>query len=109
MRFHNGMRSVWMLGCFLALAACGGGARGVNGDVAKACIAGGRDAANRTLCSCVQQVANQSLSAADQRRAAGFFDDPDTAQETRQSDRASDEAFWTRYRAFADRAAQSCA
>ena len=91
------------------VASCGGGARGVSGDVAKACIAGGRDAANRALCSCVQQVANQSLSGSDQRRAAGFFDDPDAAQEVRQSDRASDEAFWDRYRAFADRAEASCA
>ncbi len=90
------------------VASCGGGTRGVNGEVAKACMAGGRDAANRSLCSCVQQVANQSLSGADQRRTAAFFDDPDTAQQTRQSDRASDEAFWTRYRTFADRAEANC-
>jgi hypothetical protein len=102
------MRGLVAVVAVLALASCGGGARGVNGEVAKACIAGGRDAANRSLCSCVQQVANQSLSAADQRRAAGFFADPQEAQDTRQSDRASDEAFWTRYRAFADRAAASC-
>ena len=88
------------------VASCGG--RGVSGDVAKACISGGRDAANRALCSCVQQVANQSLSGADQRRAAGFFDDPEAAQQVRLSDRSSDAAFWTRYRAFADRAAESC-
>lgn len=102
------MRRVLVTMAVLALASCGGGARGLSGDVAKACIAGGRDAANRALCSCVQQVANQSLSGADQRRAAGFFEDPDTAQQVRQSDRSSDEAFWTRYRAFADRAEASC-
>lgn len=102
------MRAVFAILVVLALASCGGGGRGVSGDVAKACIAGGRDAANRSLCSCVQQVANQSLSASDQRRAATFFDDPDTAQQVRQSDRSSDEAFWTRYRAFADRAEASC-
>ena len=89
------------------LTGCGGG-RAVSGDLAKACIAGGRDAANRSLCSCVQQVANQSLNASDQRRAAAFFGDPDTAQQVRQSDRAGDEAFWTRYRAFADRAQSGC-
>jgi hypothetical protein len=102
------MRRGFVVLAVLVLASCGGGARGVNGDVAKACIAGGRDAANRALCSCVQQVANQSLSASDQRRAVGFFEDPDSAQEVRQSDRSSDEAFWTRYRAFADRAEASC-
>ena len=91
------------------VASCGGGARGVSGDLAKACIAGGRVAANRALCSCVQQVANQTLSGADQRRAAGFFADPEVAQQVRQSDRAGDAAFWTRYRAFADQAAASCA
>lgn len=100
------MRAVWAFVAVLALASCGG--RALNGDVAKACIAGGRDAANRALCSCVQQVANQSLNGSDQRRAAGFFDDPDEAQDTRQSDRASDGAFWTRYRAFADRAESMC-
>ena len=102
------MRQVFGVFTVLLLASCGPGTRGLSGDVAKACIAGGRDAANRSLCSCVQQVANQSLNAADQRRAAGFFGDPDSAQETRQSDRASDAAFWTRYRAFADRAQSSC-
>ncbi len=102
------MRGFVAVMAVVMLAGCGGGARSVSGEVAKACIAGGRDAANRSLCSCVQQVANQSLSAADQRRAAGFFEDPQTAQDTRQSDRASDEAFWTRYRAFADRAEASC-
>ena len=101
------MRRTWILAGFVALAGCGGAA-GVNGAMAKACIAGGRDAANRSLCSCVQQVANQSLNASDQRRAAGFFDDPDAAQDARQSDRVGDEAFWTRYRAFADRAESMC-
>ena len=102
------MRRIVAIIVMAVLAGCSGSARGVNGDVAKACVASGRDAANRSLCSCVQQVANQSLSASDQRRAAGFFDDPDTAQETRISDRSSDEAFWTRYRAFADRAEATC-
>jgi hypothetical protein len=101
------MRRVFVTVAILTIASCAS-TRGVNGEVAKACIAGGRDAANRTLCSCVQQVANQSLNAADQRRAATFFDDPETAQQVRLSDRAADDAFWTRYRAFADLAAQSC-
>ena len=102
------MRGFGAIVALVLLAGCGSGARGVSGELAKACINGGRDAANRALCSCVQQVANQSLNATDQSRAAGFFEDPETAQQTRQSDRASDEAFWTRYRAFADRAEASC-
>jgi phytoene dehydrogenase-like protein len=102
------MRRVLITVAILTIAACAPSTRGVNGEVAKACIAGGRDAANRALCSCVQQVANQSLNASDQRRAVTFFDDPETAQQVRQSDRAADNAFWDRYRAFADRAAQIC-
>jgi len=67
-----------------------------------------RRAATPALCSCVQQVANQSLSGRDQARAAVFFEEPQLAQDTRQSDRAGDEAFWLRYRAFSDRARETC-
>lgn len=93
------------LGALWVLGGCGGG---VSGDIGQACMASGREAASRQLCSCVQGVANQTLSASDQRRASRFFDDPDRAQETRTSDRAGDEAFWLRYRAFADRAEALC-
>ncbi len=89
----------------LLLSACGGR---VSGAIGRACMAGGRQAATPALCSCIQGVANQSLTDADQRRAARFFDDPEAAQETRQSARAGDEAFWQRYRAFADRAEAMC-
>nr|WP_246849297.1 arginine transporter [Rubellimicrobium arenae] len=93
------MAALWVLG------GCGGG---VSGDIGRACMAGGRNAANAQLCSCIQGVANQSLSGSDQRRAAGFFEDPQSAQEVRQSNRPGDEAFWRRYKAFADRAAAIC-
>ena len=89
------------LGALWVLGGCGGG---VSGDIGRACVTSGREAASPQLCSCVQGVANQTLSASDQRRAARFFDDPDRAQETRTSDSAGDEAFWLRYRAFADTA-----
>ena len=88
------------------LAACGGAT--VSGPIGNACLASGRSAANPVLCSCVQNVADQTLSNADQRRAAAFFDDPDEAQETRTSDNASTEAFWLRYRAFSDAARRIC-
>lgn len=103
------MRNVFPILALLALMALGACSGGVSGDVGRACISGGRQAASPALCSCVQRVASQTLSAADQRRAAGFFSDPDRAQQTRQSDSASDEAFWLRYRAFSDRAATTCA
>ncbi|MFC5567015.1 arginine transporter [Rubellimicrobium aerolatum] len=93
------------LGALVVLGSCGGR---VSGDIGRACMAGGRDAASARLCSCVQGVANQSLSGSDQKRAAQFFTEPDAAQQVRTSDRPGDEAFWERYRAFADRAAAIC-
>ena len=102
------MRYFLMAGALASAAACGGGGRVVSGDISAACIAADRRAASPALCSCVQQVANQSLSGADQARAATFFANPDLAQQTRQSDRGSDERFWDRYRAFTDLAEQIC-
>lgn len=99
------MRNILILLAGLALAGCGGGA---SGEIGRACIRADREAATSSLCSCVQRVANQSLSAADQRRAADFFDNPDKAEEVRRSDAARDDAFWERYRAFADRAEAVC-
>jgi hypothetical protein len=87
------------------LSGCGGA---VSGDIGRACLQSGRDAASQQLCSCVQGVANQTLTGADQRRAARFFDDPDRAEETRFSDRPADDAFWARYRDFADTAEAIC-
>jgi hypothetical protein len=94
-----GLVALWALG------GCGGGA---SGTVGRACLAGGRDAASARLCSCVQGVADQTLSRADQGRAAGFFASPEAAEGARRSDSAGDDAFWDRYRAFADRAEATC-
>lgn len=91
----------------LTLAACGGGGR-VSGDIGQACVDAGRRDASPALCTCVQQVADQTLSNRDQARAVAFFEDPQMAQNTRQSDNAGDRAFWTRYRAFTDLAGQIC-
>jgi hypothetical protein len=53
-------------------------------------------------------VADQSLSVSDQKRGARFFQDPHLAQETRQSDRSSDEQFWLAWKAFGQNAAAAC-
>jgi hypothetical protein len=102
------MRYFLILGAFATMAACGGGSRGASGEISQACLEADRRAASPALCSCVQQVANQSLSNSDQTRAAVFFSEPQLAQDTRQSDRSSDERFWQRYRAFSDLAGQIC-
>ncbi len=92
--------------CMLAtLAACG---PRVTGEIGKACMAADRQAASRTLCSCVQNAANATLNGSDQARAAAFFENPELAQDTRRSDRRSDERFWDRYQVFTTRAQQSC-
>ncbi len=99
------MRIILALTALVLLAACSGG---VTGEVGRACMDAGRQAANPALCSCVQRAASQTLSPADQRRAARFFADPQRAQDTRQSPRASDREFWQRYRAFVARAEAIC-
>ena len=79
------------------------------GPIDSACIRSDRGAGNRALCGCVQQVANMTLSNADQRRAAGFFRDPHRAQEVRMSKSNADNAFWGRYKRFASTAEAYCA
>lgn len=102
-----GLRRAALTASVLTLWALGG-CGGASGTMGRACLAGGRDAASARLCTCVQGVADQSLARADQARAAAFFGDPQAAQEVRQSNRPGDEAFWDRYRAFADRAEAAC-
>lgn len=79
------------------------------GQIERACLRSDRDAANRALCACIQQVADMTLRGSDQRRAAAFFRDPDRAHETWMSKRDSDDAFWERYKAFGSTAEAYCA
>ena len=99
------MRRTALVLSLIALAACG---PRVTGEVGKACVTSDRSAANPRLCNCVQQAANRTLNGADQVRAAAFFANPQLAQDTRQSDNSSSEAFWDRYTAFADYARRLC-
>lgn len=100
------MRILLILGAVVAVASCGGGQ--VSGTIGEACIDADRRNASPALCSCIQQVADRSLSSRDQARAATFFAEPHLAQVTRQSDRSSDEAFWNRYKLFTEAAKQQC-
>ena len=79
------------------------------GPIESACLRSDRDAANRSLCGCIQTVADHVLSYGDQRRAAQFFSNPQRAQDVRQSNRSSDASFWLRYKAFGDSAESYCA
>lgn len=80
----------------------------VSAPIESACMKSGRQSANRLLCGCIQDVADITLSRSDQRAAAKFFRDPHRAQEIRQSDRSSHEAFWKRYRNFGETAEAFC-
>jgi hypothetical protein len=79
------------------------------GPIANACMQSNRRAANAALCGCIQQVADQTLRGADQRRAATFFRNPDKAQQVFLSKNRNDDAFWERYKSFGAAAEQSCA
>ena len=108
----------------VALTACSGGSRYsstnaynsatarpvlfASGPIQKACQADQRKAASRSRCGCVQAVADQSLSVADQKRGARYFKDPHTLQEVRQSDNAGNERFWLAWKAFGQSAAAQC-
>ncbi|MFA7431771.1 MAG: hypothetical protein WCZ23_16555 [Rhodospirillaceae bacterium] len=78
------------------------------GSIERACRQSNRTAASPELCSCIQRVANTSLSASERRKVARWFDNPHQAQEVRQSSRSGDAKLWQRYRAFGDRAAEVC-
>jgi hypothetical protein len=78
------------------------------GPIERACLQSDRAGASRALCTCIQGVADTSLRPNEQRRGAQFFSDPQRAQDTRQSNRASDERLWQRWRAFASLAEQRC-
>ena len=80
----------------------------VAGPIDSACISSDRARGNSPLCGCIQQVANQTLSRSDQRRAAAFFRDPHQAQVVRMSKSNADNAFWARYKQFAGAAEAYC-
>ena len=79
------------------------------GPVETACNRSDRDAASRSMCACIGQVADQTLRGADQRRAAAFFRDPEKAHKAWMSKRDADDAFWERYKAFGAQAEAYCA
>ena len=80
----------------------------LSGPIERACMASDRGG-NRSLCSCIQQAADATLSGSDQRRAAKFFRDPEAAHATWVSQSKSDDAFWERYKSFGATAEAYCA
>ena len=78
------------------------------GPIERACMASDRGG-SRSLCGCIQQAADMTLSGGDQKRAAKFFKDPEAAHATWISQSKSDDAFWDRYKSFGQTAEAYCA
>lgn len=78
------------------------------GPIDRACRQSSRAEATAQLCSCIQGVANDSLSQTEMRQVAKWFDDPHQAQVVRQSTSDNDTELWRRYKAFGERALQVC-
>jgi hypothetical protein len=78
------------------------------GAIERACRQADRTAASPSMCGCIQQVANASLTRSERKKVASWFDDPHQAQVVRQSSRSGDEQLWLRYKAFGERASRTC-
>ncbi len=83
-------------------------ARYARGEIYSACRDAGRSEATDKRCGCVQWVADQQLTAAQQRRGAGYFRNQQGLQDARQSDNTANERFWDAWKAFGQSAAQQC-
>lgn len=102
------MKTTLLKAGILALVMTTAGGAALAGPISNACNQSSRSAANPSLCSCIQRVADQTLRSADQRRVATFFRDPDKAQDVRMSQRSADDAFWERYTRFGQKAEEIC-
>lgn len=76
--------------------------------IAKACMSSPRGAAAPALCGCIQSVADTMLSAREQALGAQILIEPHKSQEIRASAKASDNAFWDKWRRFGAAAGQTC-
>ncbi len=78
------------------------------GWISDACLRANRDAASKEVCTCIDEVAQISLTRAERKKVSKFFRDPHKTQIIRASDRRSDKKFWERYQTFGARARQIC-
>lgn len=94
--------SIFALAVFLAVPTVA-----TANPIERACLASGRGASS-SLCSCIGSVADDLLTRSQIREGARWFDDPQRAQDVRQSDRARDEQMWQAWRTFSTAAEQRC-
>jgi hypothetical protein len=86
------MRTALILGASIAALATAALAGPVDG----ACRRSGKGAP-APLCTCIQNVADMTLSMSDQKLAARLVLDPEKAEDIRLSKSARNKAFWSRY------------
>ena len=99
MRFHILAASAALIVSTVAVQA---------GPISRACMASDRKNSNSSVCGCIQQVADQTLTNADQRLAAKIFRKPQMAQDIKMSDNRAHEVFWQRYKVFGSTASKTC-
>lgn len=92
----------------LALAAAVAPLPASANPIERACQQSNRSAATPALCSCIGRAAQQTLTNRQMRDGARFFQDPQRAQDVRQSDRRSDEELWQAWRNFGQTAEALC-
>ena len=78
------------------------------GEIERACHAATEATSSQDLCTCIQDVAEQRLSAREQKVIAGWLIDPDKAMTIRTSKRRHDVQLWSRYREFGSIAQDLC-
>ena len=103
------MKIAGIKAALVVLALFGTAGMGHAGPIEGACLKSSRQAVNRSLCSCIQQVADITLKNGDQSLVASFFKDPNKAEKLRMSQSKRDDAFWDRYTTFGQQAQRSCA
>lgn len=76
--------------------------------IERACVQSDRPGVTRSLCRCIGDAANMTLSPSDMREGARFFRDPGRAQEIQLSDTPRNDAFWSRWQQFGATAEALC-
>ncbi|NKX43411.1 hypothetical protein [Roseicyclus persicicus] len=76
--------------------------------IQRACLQSDREAATPSLCACIGSAAERTLTRSQMREGARFFQDPQRAQDVRQSDRRNHEELWQAWRNFGETAEAMC-
>jgi hypothetical protein len=98
--------SVAALAALLAIGPVAGPA--VANPIERACVQSDRPGVSQSLCRCIGDAANMTLSPSDMREGARFFRDPGRAQEVQLSDTPRNDAFWSRWQQFGATAEALC-